>query len=161
MQTPSSFPSTVDFVHPKTACSFLVVLPLGWARGLQHYWLIALLGWPLLPRRNSASKFQGLEVLFFQDSIRATATKEYKVSHRELYALCATSYRRTYKTQKFFFWFMSDAFWKRPVSSYQDSYMNFYEEIYKQRWYRKWTTYRVSGGVTHEYLKRLYRQTPL
>ncbi len=35
-----------------------------------------------------------------------------------------------------FFWFTSDAFWKRPVSSYQDSYVKFYEDIYKQRWYR-------------------------
>ncbi len=31
-------------------------------------------------RGNSASKFQGLEVLSFQDSLRATPTKEYKVT---------------------------------------------------------------------------------
>jgi hypothetical protein len=36
MQTPFLFPSTVDFVHLKAACSFLVVLPLGWARGLRQ-----------------------------------------------------------------------------------------------------------------------------
>ena len=47
----------------------------------------------------------------------------------------------------FFFGFTSDAFRKRPVSSYQDSYVNFYEEIYERRWYRKWTTYCVSGEV--------------
>ncbi len=81
--------------------------------------------------------------------------------HCKFYALRTTSYRRTYKSQKFFFWFMSDAFWKRPILSYQDSYVNFYKEIYEQRWYRKWTTYRVSGGITQEYLKRLYKQTPL
>jgi hypothetical protein len=39
--------------------------------------------------------------------------------------------------------------------------VNFYEEVYEQRWYRKRTNYRVSGGVTQEYLKRLYKQTPL
>jgi hypothetical protein len=49
---------------------------------------------------------------------------------------------------EFFFWFTSDAFRKRPVSSYQDSYINFYKEIYERRWYRKRTTYCVSGGVT-------------
>ncbi len=54
------------------------MLSLGWTRGLRHYRLIALLGWPLLPRGNSASKFQGLEVLSFQDSLRATPTKEYQ-----------------------------------------------------------------------------------
>ncbi len=60
-----------------------------------------------------------------------------------------------------FFLFTSDVFWKRPVLSYQDSYVNFYEEVYEQKWYQKRTTYRVSWGVTQEYLKRLYKQTPL
>ncbi len=41
------------------------------------------------------------------------------------YALRTTSYRRTYKSQNSFFWFTSDAFCKRPVSSYQDSYVKF------------------------------------
>ncbi len=41
-------PSPVDFVPPKAAHSSLVVLFLGWARGLRHYWSIALLGWPML-----------------------------------------------------------------------------------------------------------------
>jgi hypothetical protein len=59
------------------------------------------------------------------------------------------------------FWFTSDAFCKRLVSAYQDSYVKFYKDIYEQMWYQKWTTYRISGGVTHEYLKHLYRQTPL
>jgi hypothetical protein len=49
---------------------------------------------------------------------------------------------------EFFFWFTSDVFCKNPISSYQDSYVNFYKEIYKQRWYRKRTTYPISGGVT-------------
>ncbi len=56
------------------------MLSLGWARGLRHYRSIALLGWPLLPRGNSASKFQGLEVLSLQDSLWATPTKEYKMT---------------------------------------------------------------------------------
>ncbi len=54
------------------------MLSLGCPKGSPHYRLIALLGWPLLPRGNSASKFQGLEVLSFQDSLRATPTKEYQ-----------------------------------------------------------------------------------
>ena len=33
---PFFLPSTVDFVHLKAACSFLVVLPLGWAKGLRQ-----------------------------------------------------------------------------------------------------------------------------
>jgi hypothetical protein len=36
MQTPFSFPSPVVFVHLKAAHSFLVVLSLGWAKGLRQ-----------------------------------------------------------------------------------------------------------------------------
>jgi hypothetical protein len=76
MHTPFSFLRTVVFVHQRTACSFLVMLLLGWAKGLRHYRLIALLRWPLLPRGNSASpKFQGLEVLSLQDSLRSSTHK--------------------------------------------------------------------------------------
>jgi hypothetical protein len=52
-------------------------------------------------------------------------------------------------------------FHKRPISAYWDSYLNFYKEVYEQRWYRKRTTYHVSSGVLQEYLKQLYTQTPL
>ncbi len=76
MQTPFSFPSPVIFVHLKAAHSFLVVLCLGWAKGLRHNRLIALLGWPLLPRENSASpKFRGLEVLSLWYSLRSSTHK--------------------------------------------------------------------------------------
>ncbi len=51
------------------------MLSLGWIKGLRHYRLIALLGWPLPPRGNSGQKFHGLEVLSFQDSLQATPTK--------------------------------------------------------------------------------------
>jgi hypothetical protein len=73
MQTPFSFLRTVVFVHQRTAHSFLVVLLLGWTKGLWHYQSTALLGWPLLPRGNSASpKFQGLEVLSLWDSLQSS-----------------------------------------------------------------------------------------
>ncbi len=102
------------------------MLSLGWARGLRNYQLIALLGWPLLPRGNSASKLRDLEVLSLQDSLQATPTKEYhRWRHCKFYTLWAISYRHTYKSQKFFFWFTSDVFCKRPVSAYQDSYVKF------------------------------------
>ncbi len=42
----------------------------------------------------------------------------------KFYALCATSYRRTYKSQNYFL-FMSDVFLKRHVLSFWDSYMKF------------------------------------
>ncbi len=61
-----------------------------------------------------------------------------------------------------FSWFTSDAFCTRHILSYQDSYVKFYEEIYKQRWCQKPTTYRVSWGVPRRVLfKCCCKQTPL
>ncbi len=112
--------------------------------------------------RNSASvELQGKKCCLYKMPYMAAPIWVPRWRHCKFYALRATFYRRTYKSQKFFFLFTSDTFRKRPVLSYQDSYMNFYKEIYEQRWYRKRTTYRISGGVPQEYLKRLYKQTPL
>jgi hypothetical protein len=112
--------------------------------------------------RNSASvDFQGKKCCLYKMPYVAAPIQVPRWRHCKFYALRMTSYRRTYKSQKFLFWFTSDVFWKRPVSSYQDSYINFYKEIYKRRWYQKRTTYCLSGGVLQEYLKRLYKQTLL
>ncbi len=112
--------------------------------------------------RNSASvELQGKKCCLYKTPYVAAPIQVPRCCHREFYALHATSYRRTYKSQNFFFLFTSDVFCKRPISSYWDSYVNFYKEVYKQRWYWKRTTYRVSGGVPQEYLKRLFKQTPL
>ncbi len=76
MQTPFSFLRTVTFVHLKTARSFLVVLRLGWTKGLRHYQLIALLGWPLLPRGNSATPiFEVWQCCLFKTPYGAAPTK--------------------------------------------------------------------------------------
>ncbi len=45
---------SVTFCHLQAAHSSLVVLSLGWLKGSRHYCLIALLGWPLPLRGNSA-----------------------------------------------------------------------------------------------------------
>ncbi len=76
MQTPFSFLWTVTFVHLITARSFLVVLPLGWAKGLRHYQSIALLWWPLLSRGNSASPiFKVYQCCLFETPYGAALTK--------------------------------------------------------------------------------------
>jgi hypothetical protein len=46
------------------------------------------------------------------------------------------------------FWFTSDAVLRETRFNQQDSYVIFFVDVYVQRWYRKQTTYRVSGGVT-------------
>ncbi len=60
--------------------------------------------------------------------------------------LGATSYRCTYKSQKYF-WFTSDKFLKRPRSSYQDSYMNFLQADLQAKVILERTTYCVTWGV--------------
>ncbi len=84
------------------------MLSLGWARGLRHYQLIALLGVTHDSRGNSASKFQGLEVLSSKTPYKQHPQRNTRWRCCELYALRAIPYRRTYESQNFFFWFMSD-----------------------------------------------------
>ncbi len=102
-------PSPVDFVHPQAARSSLVVLSLGWTKGLWHYRSIALLGVTHASRGNSASKFQGLEVLSSNTPYEQHPQRRTKGDViAKSYALRAIPYRRTYKSQKFFIWFTSD-----------------------------------------------------
>jgi hypothetical protein len=61
-------------------------------------------------------------------------------------ALCTTSYRLTYKS-RFFFWFTSDKFLKRPVSSNQDSYMKFLRGGLRAKVVPERTTYCITWGV--------------
>jgi hypothetical protein len=84
-------------------------------------------------RGNSASKLQDLEVLSFQDSLRATPTKEYKVALLQTLRPTHDFLQMHLQEPEILFCFTSDAFCKRPVSSYRDSYVYFYKEIYKQR----------------------------
>ncbi len=98
--------------------------------------------------RNSASvELQGKKCCLYETPYIAAPIWVPRWCHREFYALRATSYRRTYKNQNFVFWFTSDAFRKRPVLSYWDSYVNFYEEVYEQRWYQKRTPHCITWGV--------------
>ncbi len=116
MQTPFSFLWTVVFFHQRTACSFLIVLLLDWAKGLWYYQSIALLGWPLPPTGNSTSpKLRGLEVMSLRDSPRSSTHEGVpRWRHHKFYALHATSYRCTYKSQKFFFGSQVTCFGRDP-----------------------------------------------
>ncbi len=64
----------------------------------------------------------------------------------KFYALCSTSYRRTYKSQNFF-WFTSDAILKRHVLSFQDSYVKFLQGDLQAKVIPERTTYCVTWGV--------------
>jgi hypothetical protein len=82
-------------------------------------------------RGYSALKFQGLEVLSLP---RLPTSNTHKGVQGGVIANSTPYAQLPNKSQKFFFWFTSDAFCKRPISTYQHSYVYFYEEIYKQRW---------------------------
>ncbi len=64
----------------------------------------------------------------------------------KFYALRVPSYRRTYKSQ-IFIWFTSDAFCKRHVLSFQDSYVKFLQGDLWAKVVPERTTYRVTWGV--------------
>ncbi len=164
MQTPFLFPSTVDFVLLKAAHSFLVVLPLGWAKWPTALSINSLPGWPLLPRENSASpKLQDLEVLSLRDSLRCSTHKDSTSTIGDVIAN-STTYKQfptdsSTRARIPFVGSRVTRFCNRPISAYQDSYLKFYEEFYEQRWYQKWTAYHVFWGVLQKYLKRLVKQT--
>ncbi len=64
----------------------------------------------------------------------------------KFYALCTTSYRCTYKSQ-IFFWFTSDAFLKRHILSFWDSYVKFLQGGLRAKVVPERTTYCVTWGV--------------
>ncbi len=61
-------------------------------------------------------------------------------------ALRRTSYRCTYKSQ-IFFWFTSNKFLKRPVLSFQDSYVKFLPGGLQAKVVPERTTYCITSGV--------------
>ncbi len=97
--------------------------------------------------RNSASmEIQGKEVLSQQDALCCSTHPSIRWRHCELYALRATSYRRTYKSQNSFFgsWVMH---FVRPISWHWDSYVKFLQGDLRAKVVPKWTTYCISWGV--------------
>jgi hypothetical protein len=122
-------------------------------------------GVTLASRGNSTSlKLRGLEVLSLQDSLRCSTHKGSTKTIGDVIAN-STTYEQfptdaPTRTRISFFGSRVMRFCERSVSVYQDSYVNFYVEVYERRLYRERTTYRVLGGVTQEYLKHLTKQTP-
>ncbi len=107
---------------PQTSFIFLVgsYLLLSQARVMQ--WLFC---WgETLPPRNFTKKLQSQVVLSLWYSLHCSTRERKRWCHCKNSALHATSYRRTYKNpEPDLFWFTSDMFLKRPISSNQDSYV--------------------------------------
>ncbi len=79
----------------------------------------------------------------------------------KFYALRATSYRLTYKSQ-FFFGSWVTRFWRDTSCHFKTPTWNFYKEIYKQKWYRKGLLIALlEESPAKITFKRLYKQTPL
>jgi hypothetical protein len=77
----------------------------------------------------------------------------------KFYALRATSYRCTYKSQ-IFFWFTSDAFQRDMSCHFETPTRNFYKEIYEQKWYRKGLLIALLEESHKEYKFRLHSVHP-
>ncbi len=71
------------------------------------------------------------EVLSLRDALRCSTHTSTKMTSSRILRPTRDFLQTHLQEPKFFFWLTSDAFWKRPLSSYQDSYMNFYKEIYE------------------------------
>jgi hypothetical protein len=77
------------------------------------------------------------------------------------YALRVTSYRRTYKSQNSFFGSGVTRFVRDLSCHIKTPMWNFYEEIYKQRWYQNGLLISFFEESRKEYLKHLCKQTLL
>ncbi len=77
------------------------------------------------------------------------------------YALRATSYRCTYKSQNFFFGSRVTYFVRDPSCHIETPMWNFYKEIYEQRCYQNGLLIAFIEESRKEYLKHLCKQTPL
>ncbi len=153
------------------------MLLLGWAKGLRHYQSIALLRvtlasqgklcisnfqglaalslWNFLQsstqedasRRNSASvEIQGQEVLSLWDAQCCSIRVSIRWRHLEILRP-TRNFLKMHLQEPEFFWFTSDVFLKRPVTSYQDSYVKFLPGGLQVKVVLERTTYHVTWGV--------------
>ncbi len=77
------------------------------------------------------------------------------------YALRVTSYRRTHKSQNSFFGSRVTRFVRDPSRHIESPMLNFYDEIYKRRWYQNGLLITFLEESRKKYLMRLCKQTLL
>ncbi len=70
----------------------------------------------------------------------------------KFYALRATSYRCTYKSQRFFLSRVT-SFWRDPSRHFETPTWNFYQEVYEQKWYLKGLIIALFEESRKEYLQ--------
>ncbi len=70
----------------------------------------------------------------------------------KFYTLRATSNRRTYKNQ-IFFGSRVTSFWRDPSRHFETPMWNFYQEVYKQKWYWKELLFALLEEPCNEYLQ--------
>ncbi len=102
---------------------------------------------PYVSKRNSASmEIQGLEVLSIRDALRRRTHLSIRWRHRKI--LCPKrDFLQMHLQERGFFWFTSDAFLKRPILSFWDSYMRFLPGVLQARVVPERTTYCVTWRV--------------
>ncbi len=91
-------------------------------------------------------EIQGQEVLSLQDALHCSTHLSIRWHHRKI--LCPTrNFLQTHLQEPDFFWFTSDAFLKRPISSYQDFYVKFLQGGLQAKLAPERTTYHFTWGV--------------
>ncbi len=104
-------------------------------------------------RRNSASvEFQGQEVLFLWDTLRCSTHLNIRWGHCKILRPMHNFLKMPLQEPDFF-WFMSDAFLKRHVLSYWDSYEKFLQGDLQWKWYWKGLLIALLEESCKEYLQ--------
>ncbi len=111
-------------------------------------------------RYSASMELQGKEMLSLWDTHRSTHPS-IRWRHCEILRPTRNFLQMHLQEPEFFFWFTSDAFPKRPVSSCQDSYVKFLQGHLQAKVVPKQTLIAFLEESREEYLKRLCKQTPL
>jgi hypothetical protein len=112
--------------------------------------------------RNSASvEFQGKGVLSLWDAQRCSTHPSIRWHHREILCPMRNFLQTHLQEPELFFGSWVTHFVRDPSRHIETPTWNFYEEIYEWRWYQNGLRIALPEESREEYLKRLYKQTPL
>ncbi len=91
-------------------------------------------------------EIQGQEVLSLQDALCCSTHLSIRWHHRKILRPMR-NFLQMHLQEPDLFWFTSDVFLKRPILSYQDSYVKFLRGGLRAKVVVERTTYRVTWGV--------------
>ncbi len=106
-------------------------------------------------------ELQEKEVLYLQDALHCSTHPSIRWRHCKILRPTRNFQQMHLQEPEYFFGSRVKRFVRDPSRHIETPMWNFYKEIYKQRWYQNWLLIALPEESREEYLKHLYKQTPL